>query len=90
MVLATQPELTSNVLALQDYVVGGEHIIPLFTSAQALSASVGAGGLGMPTYAIHRSLLAQISTPDMVFLLDPQLPSQLRFTGAELNEAFPA
>lgn len=90
VVLTAQPDLSGNLLTLQDYVVAGEHVIPVFTSEQAMSVSVGPGGLGRPTYSVRRDLLAQISTPDTVFLLDPQLPSQLRFTGEELREAFPS
>lgn len=65
----------------------GEYVIPVFTSESSFNASVGPEGLGKPIYAIRRDLLAEIATPETVFLLDPRLTSQLRFTGADLKAA---
>lgn len=89
-VLAEQPDMTGNILTLQDYIINGASIIPLFTSEQALQASVGAGDLGKPTWRVHRDVLAAATAPNTVYLLDPELPSEFRFTGVDLQRAFPA
>ena len=89
IVLAKRPDMSSRVLDIQDYVINGESVIPLFSTEAALTASLRGAQLGRPTMAIARPLLASVLGGNEVFLLDPQLPSQLRFTAAEFREAFP-
>jgi hypothetical protein len=45
--------------------------------------------LGRPAVTIDRGLLASVLRGDEVFLLDPRLASELRFTALEFRGAFP-
>lgn len=89
IVLVKQPEMSSRVLDIQNYVINGESVIPLFSTKAALNESLRGADLGRPTFVITRPLLVSMLHGSEVFLLDPQLPSQLRFTAAEFREAFP-
>jgi hypothetical protein len=89
IVLAKEPDPEGNRLNVQDYVIDCESVFPIFSSKSALTQSLGGSDLGRPTIAISRPLLGQILNGTEVFLLDPRLPSQLRFTAAEYREAFP-
>jgi hypothetical protein len=89
IVLVKQPDLSSHVLDVQDYVVDGESVVPMFSSRATLTQSLAGADLGRPTFAIARPLLGQMLKGNEVFLLDPRLPAQLRFTAAEYREAFP-
>jgi hypothetical protein len=89
IVLCREPNPNQNLLDVQDYVINAENVIPIFSSHAALKQSLRGGDLGRPVYAISRSLLAQVLKGDEVLLLDPTLPSQMRFTAAQYREAFP-
>jgi hypothetical protein len=89
IVLGREPDSNQDVLDVQDYVINGENVIPIFSSNAALKQSLGGADLGRPVYAISRSLLGQLLKGREVLLLDPTLPSQTRFTAAEYREAFP-
>ena len=89
IILSKPLEPSSSVLDIQDYVMGGETIIPLFSSDEAFQASTRGTDLGRPRIEIARSLLAEISKGNEIYLLDPQLNGQLRFSAAELKLAFP-
>jgi hypothetical protein len=88
VLLAKQPKGRDRSLTIQNYHVNGELVIPLFSSEAALEESTQGVDLGCPPVAIDRALLASIIQGDEVFLLDPQLPSQLRFTALEFRQAF--
>jgi hypothetical protein len=88
VLLAKQPKGRDRSLTLQNYHVNGELVIPLFSSEAALEESTQGVDLGCPALAIDRGLLASILPGDEVFLLDPQLPSELRFTALEFRQAF--
>ena len=87
--LAKEPAMEDRSLTLQDYRVDGEPVIPLFSSEAALRESTHGGDLGRPAVAIDRGLLVSLLRGDEVFLLDPRLPSELRFTALEFRRAFP-
>jgi hypothetical protein len=88
VLLAKQPKGRDRSLTIQNYQVNGELVIPLFSSEAALEESTQGVDLGCPALAIDRALLASILRGDEVFLLDPQLPSELRFTALEFRQAF--
>lgn len=89
IVLVKQPELSSHVLDVQDYVINGESVIPLFSTQAALTEALHGATLSRPTMAIARPLLASVLRGNEVLILDLQLPSQIRFTATEFREAFP-
>jgi hypothetical protein len=89
VLLAKEPAMDDRSLALQNYRVDGELVIPLFSSEAALRESTQGADLGRPAVAIARGLLASLLRGDEMFLLDPRLPSELRFTALEFRRAFP-
>ena len=89
IVLSKPPDVNANALDIQDYTVGGETIIPLFSSPEAMRASTRGADLGRPLFEIDRALLASIVKGHEVFLLDPQTDGQLRFSANDLRSAFP-
>jgi hypothetical protein len=89
IVLCRQPDLNSHVLDIQDYVIDGESIIPLFSSPEALRASTRGADLGRPLFEIDRALLTSVAKGHEVYLLDPQTDRQLRFSARDLLSAFP-
>ena len=88
VLLSERPDPDSDVLDIQDYVMGGETVIPLFSSPEALRASVGRTNLGRPQFRIDRGLLVSLAKGHEVYLLDPQTDGQLRFTATDLRAAF--
>jgi len=89
IILSKAMEPKSQVLNIQDYVIDGETVIPLFSSESAMRESVGKENLGKPVIKIKRELLSQVCSDHQIFLLDVKLPTQLRFTAVELKSAFP-
>jgi len=89
IVLSKPLDPDSNILDVQDYVIGGETVIPLFSSKDSLTTSLHGADLGRPTVQIARALLAQVAKGNEVYLLDPQTENQLRFTAGDLRVAFP-
>ena len=89
IVLVKEPDPSSRVLDVQDYVIDGENVLPMFSSKEALNRSPGGADIKRPKLAIARPLLGHVLKGKEVFLLDPGLPMQLRFTAAEYREAFP-
>jgi|ERR1043166_3403180 hypothetical protein len=85
VVLSKPLDPNGQTISLQDFVVNGESIIPLFTSEAPFRQSTGGVDLGRPVMAISRDLLASLLHGNEVFLLDPQLPSERRFTAADLK-----
>jgi hypothetical protein len=69
--------------------MGGETVIPLFSSKDALAESTRGVDLGRPLIQISRAFLAQVSQGHEIYLLDPQLQGQVRFSVADLRQAFP-
>ena len=88
-ILASHPDMNGQSLILQDYRVRGELVIPLFSSEVSLQESIQSADLGCAVVAISRGLLASILHGSEVFLLDPGLQSELRFTAGEFRQAFP-
>ena len=89
VVLMKQPDPAGHLIDFQTYVIDGVDTMPMFTSVEALTTSLGGENLGRPTYAIARAILVQMLQGDHTILLDPGLPSQFRFTSGEFREAFP-
>jgi hypothetical protein len=89
VLLAKEPAMDDRSLTIQNYWVDGELVIPLFSSETALSESTEGTDLGRPAMAIARAFLASVLRGDEVFLLDPRLASELRFTALEFRRAFP-
>jgi len=89
IVLCSPLDPASDVLNIQDYVMNGETVVPLFSSWEALNESTHGKDLGRPVVEISRSLLAYLAHGSEVFLLDPALDSELRFTVSDLRSAFP-
>ena len=89
VLLAKEPAMDDRSLAIQNYRVDGDLVIPLFSSEAALWESTQGADLGRPAVAIARGLLASLLRGDEVFLLDPRLASELRFTAPEFRRAFP-
>ena len=89
VLLVKEPAMDDRSLAIQNYRVDGELVIPLFSSEVALWESTQGADLGCSVVAIDRGLLASMLRGDEVFLLDPRLKSELRFTALEFRRAFP-
>lgn len=89
IVLCSPLDPASDVLNVQDYVMGGETVVPLFSSWEALQQSTCGKDLARPVVEISRSLLTYVAHGSEVFLLDPQLETELRFTVSDLRSAFP-
>ena len=89
IVLLSKPlEPDGHVLNIQDYVIAGETVIPLFSSPEALRASPRGPAPGRPALQIDRGLLVSLAKGHEVYLLDPQTEGQLRFTATDLRAAF--
>lgn len=88
VVLRQEPDLGGSVIDIQSFVVDGESVIPLFSSLACLTASFG-GTPRWPPYGIALTYLLKKLRGDEIFLLNPRLPSELRFSAAELRRAFP-
>jgi hypothetical protein len=89
VLLAQEPVPDDRALVLQNYRIDGELVIPLFSSEAALRESTQGADLNCPAVAIDRALLGSLLRGDEVFLLDPRLESELRFTAPEFRRAFP-
>ncbi len=72
---------------LQRYVINSEAVIPLFSSKAAMAQSLHGESLVRPTKEVSRSILASLLNDNQVYLLDPGLPTELRFTAAQLQQA---
>jgi hypothetical protein len=75
---------------LQRYIINGEAVIVLFGSQTAIIESLGGAELDRGTSEMSRHLLANLLREHDVFILDPQLPTELRFTAGELGQALGA
>jgi SseB protein N-terminal domain len=89
VLLAKPLVIDERSFTIQNFHVKGELVIPLFSSQAALQESTQGTDLGLPPVTIKREFLASILHGDEVFLLDPQLQSELRFTASEFRRAFP-
>ncbi len=89
IVLSKPLDPQSQLLNVQDYVIDGETVIPLFSSRDALQQSAGGQTLGQGVIEIARKLLAEVSRGHEIYLLDPRLPGEIRFTALDLRLAFP-
>lgn len=69
VVMTKEPDPASYLLELQDYIIGGESVLPLFSSQQALAVSLPGADLGRPIYAIRRDLLVLLLHRSEVRLL---------------------
>ena len=88
VLLAKAPKGNERSLIIQNFHIDGEFVIPLFSSEKAFRESTQGVDLG-PAVAIDRGLLASVLHGDEIFLLDPRLPSELRFDAVEFRQAFP-
>ena len=89
IVLKRRPDLAGHILDVQTYLMDGEDVMPIFSSAKALRESLAGEDLARPFYEIERSLLVKCLRGEHIVLVDPRLPTQFRFTTSELREAFP-
>ncbi len=87
ILLAKEPHGEDRRLSVQNFYVDGELVIPMFSSEAALHESTQGADLGLTAIWIKPRLLASILQGDEVFLLDPRLPSELRFTASEFRQA---
>jgi len=89
IVLVKQPELSGNMLDIQDYKINGESVIPLFSTEAAVNLSLRDQWTTRTKMRIARPLFASMLHGNEIFVLDPQSAFSLRFTAAEFREAFP-
>jgi hypothetical protein len=89
IVLARNPHPKSHIIDVQDYVRNGESYIPFFSSKEAFQESTRGTGLGKPVWAIDRRLFVELAQTNQVLILNLGLPTEMRFTGAELKAIFP-
>ena len=76
----------SHRLRLQDFIIGGESMIPVFTDEATFKRMTAGTPYADQGIAIDRDLLLSILRGDERLLLDPGTPHMLRVTKATLAE----
>jgi hypothetical protein len=89
VILANEPDKSSNILTLQDYLRDGKSYIPFFSSKSAFDESTNGVDLGKPIYQIDRRLFVNMVRPQEIFVLNVGSKSEMTFTGDELKRIFP-
>jgi hypothetical protein len=88
IIFSHMPAPEDTVLGIQDYVRDGESFIPIFDSADALRSAGGSDG--KPAFEIDRALFVSVLKGTETLILNPSLPSELRFHASDLQRAFPS
>jgi hypothetical protein len=89
VILASELDLNSHVLTLQDFIREGKKVIPFFSSKEALNESTGGVNLGKPLIQIDRRFFINMIHPQENFVFNIGLKSEMTFTGDELKNIFP-
>lgn len=85
IVLATKPQDEDVHLTIQDFDIGGQRMIPLFTSAESFQQSLQGRDFPYPVVEIRFATLVEMLKGDETILVDPGTPQQYAFSMKDLE-----
>lgn len=85
IVLATKPQDDDVHLTLQSFDIGGQLMLPLFTSAEKFQASLKGRDFPYPVVEIRFGTLVEMLKGDETILVNPGTPEQYAFSMNDLE-----
>lgn len=85
IILATKPQDDNVHLTLQNFVIDGQEMIPLFTSAELFQQSLQGREFPYPVVEIRFGALVQMLKGDETILVNPGTPEQYAFAMNDLE-----
>ncbi len=85
IVLATKPQPEDVHLTIQDFVINGQRMIPMFTSAELFNRSIEGRDFPYPVVEIRFETLVQMLQGDETILVNPGTPEQYAFSMNDLE-----
>lgn len=89
IILTKNPDPESSTIEIQTYNHGDVSYIPVFDSRAAFETSTKGNDIGRPVWEIDRRLFVSMLRGNETIVLNPNLPSEITFSGDEMKEAFP-
>jgi ABC-type Fe3+-hydroxamate transport system substrate-binding protein len=88
--LKENPDMDSNILDIQDFIVDGKSFIPVFTSKDKLVKSTRGAKLPYAEMEIEGLLLLSMMDGNETLRVNPELKDDASYLSAELKETFKA
>ncbi len=85
IVLAQKPQDDDVHLTIQDFDIGGQRMIPLFTSAETFQRSLDGRDFPYPVVEIRFATLVEMLKGDETILVNPGTPDQYAFSMNDLE-----
>ena len=87
VIIAKTGSPKSHDLTIQDFVINGEHVIPIFPDVEAFRSQAAGSGFEDQAMGIKTKFLLELIRGDEIFMLNPGGPNPRRLTAAELRAA---
>jgi len=88
IILTEKPDMNSNKMNIQDFIVDGKSFIPAFSSKEKFTQSTGGTDLGKPVIEVNPYLFLSMLSGNETVRMNPSLADDTYFKAADLKSIY--